>query len=133
MSRPGVEPGNYQDARGYNQERREIYRDLRDARLLLRAIEWHESITAQDIFDANWSGRISLYQASHGPVRVDYTTGQYFAVEFRRAAAKLCASVLWAYMRDHGSPADPQPNQGAWLRAHFRKEFGTRIGHKYFD
>lgn len=75
-------------------------------------------------------------------VRVDYCTGQYFPVEYRKAVARLCASVLWTWCRDqampyagqNGTPDLPEgESAGDWLRAWGRREFGAAIASRYFN
>lgn len=61
--RPGLEFGNYGDVSSYRAEVRSIGKDLREARLLLRKVELHHSITGQDILDASrraFSGRLKI-------------------------------------------------------------------------
>lgn len=57
--RPGLEFGNYGDIRAYRAEQRDITRDLHHARELLRAVEWRDSITAEDIIRAA-DGRLTI-------------------------------------------------------------------------
>lgn len=57
--RPGLDFVNYGDIRAYRQESHKITRDLHHARELLRAVEWRDSITADDIIRAA-SGRLTL-------------------------------------------------------------------------
>lgn len=61
--RPGLDFGNYGDMQSYRAEVRSIGKDLREARLLLRKVELHHSITGQDILDASrraFSGRLKI-------------------------------------------------------------------------
>lgn len=154
--RPGLEYGNYGDPVAYRAELRRIGRDLRDARELLRAVEWRRSITAADLrraMQSAYSGRLSI--ATEGGdtegnrwVRLDYCTGQYWPTEYRRAVAAVLASALWDWTRDHAMPTPELFHNsetgetlqrfkglraGDWLRAHFRREFGRRIAARYFN
>jgi hypothetical protein len=92
--RPGLDYRNY-DRASYAAEVRSIGRDLQDARALLRAVELRPSITAAVLRDALSPGRLSW-----DGKRLDYTTGQYWPTEYRRAAAAVLASALWSYWRD---------------------------------
>jgi len=103
--RPGLDYGNYGDPSAYRAEVRSIGRDLQDARALLHAVELRPSITAamlREAFQSAFSGRLSWDGA-----RLDYTTGQYWPTEYRRAAAAVLASALWSYWRDHCMPETP--------------------------
>lgn len=135
--RPGLDPRNY--GGGYRDEARSITRDLRDARRLLRAVEWRtDSIPVEVLRDAfrAFSGRLSWHYCAHGQTaattcgkchktwcgdcdpapaaachwcagrgystakpgagRLEYTTGQYWPTEYRKAACAVLASALWA-------------------------------------
>lgn len=137
--RPGLEFGNYGDVRAYNSELRSIGRDLREARTLLRAVEWRDSIDADALKAAfrAYSGRLSVTTALAHPVcrvcnqthcndgdhydpsdneysaRLDYVTGQYWPTEYRRAACAVLASALW----DHARQSMPEP-KGKLTRTH---------------
>ena len=100
--RPGLEWGNYASSdhkasvRAYQQEARSIRRDLHDARALLTAVEAVEGIDAAALVEASqraFSGRLMLVEDG-----IDYCTGQYWPVEYRRAVAAVCAQAL----RVHG-------------------------------
>ena len=77
---------------------------------------------------------------AEGVVAIDYCTGQYFPTEYRRAACAVLATALWDYAREN-APVDAGPiephsnlqNLGTWLRDRFRREFGPRLAHRYFD
>ena len=105
--RPGLEWGNYASSDraasvcAYQQEARSIRRDLHDARALLTAVEAIEGIDAAALVDASqmaYSGRLTLVSDASGDAAVDYCTGQYWPVEYRRAVAAVCAQAL----RVHG-------------------------------
>jgi hypothetical protein len=107
--RPGLDADNYgRDPAGkeaYWADAAGIKQAGDDARRMLRAVELRPSITAamlRDAFQSAFSGRLSWDGA-----RLDYTTGQYWPTEYRRAAAAVLASALWAYWRDHCMPATP--------------------------
>lgn len=146
--RPGLDFANYGDVSSYRSELRGITRQRADALQLLRAVELRDSITADDIREVlTGSGRFQLIEDEKG-ARLDYTTGQYWCVEYRRAACAALASVLWAYMRS----SMPKPvvkdaidgykyptefydglSAGDWLRRHFRREFGRGIASRWFN
>lgn len=167
--RPGLDPANYfcggnwqENRRNYDGERRRIHRQLKDARELLRAVEWRDSITADDMlaaFPRAFSGRLSckvepVYTSgkvavipghvTRYAVKLDYCTGQYWPTEYRAAAAAVLASILWDRKRRDMPETLPTNdgrrtvygsdlNPGAWLRASFRREFGATMQRRYFD
>lgn len=132
--RPGLYFGNYGNAAAYRQKSREVTRDLNQARVLLRAIEWREGVTAAHILEAArsaFSGRLSIDPET---ARINYTTGQYWPTEYRRAVCAVCASALWSYMRDPCMPADIGTlSPGDYLRRRFRIEFGRAIASRWFN
>lgn len=94
--RPGLEPRNYishwADTAGraaYRSEARTITRQLHDAQELLRACQlWNISeaaLAAEMTHRLTWDGQ-----------RLDYTTGQYWPIEYRAAVCRALSSALWA-------------------------------------
>ena len=124
--RPGLEFDNYGDIRAYRAEQRDITRDLHHARELLRAVEWRDSITAEDIVRAA-NGRLTI-AVDGDSVRIDYCTGQYFPTEYRPAAARVLSSVLWAYWRENMANPD-----GDALRRTARRELSRAVARRYFN
>ena len=123
--RPGLEFGNYGDARSYSAEMRGIARDRRDAETLLRAVQW-SSISAEALREAfrAFSGRLSWDGA-----RLSYCTGQYWPTESRTAACAVLASALWRHRA-----ADLSPDESAdKLRSRFRREFGRGLAGRWFN
>lgn len=102
--RPGLDYANYGDPAAYRSELRGITRDLNHARTLLRHVEL-SGVTGQGLIDAARGGRLKIEATPDGGVKVDYTTGQYFPVEYRAAVARLCASALWDWTRDYCMPS----------------------------
>lgn len=125
--RPGLDYREYGDVSAYRSEVRGITKQLQDARAMLRYIEWHESITDQDILDCASSGRLSIAQNGEG-FAIDYTTGQYWPTEYRGAVARLCASVIWSYLR-----ANRPGCTGGDIRNAAKRELGLSIARKYFN
>lgn len=149
--RSGIEFANYGDLKAFRSEQRSITKDLHQARQLLREVELHESITADDIRKAAegaYSGRLTIVERADGAIGIDYCTGQYFPTEYRRAVCAVMASCLWNWTRDKCMPApvvedDPVhggkremyngKTGGDWLRSHFRKQFGRGMASRWFD
>lgn len=156
--RPGLEFGNYGDVANYRSEMRSITKDLHHARTLLSAVQWRDSITADDLIEAAhhaYSGRLTLTVSPHpcAPdgcttnmvAKIDYCTGQYWPTEYRRAVCAVLAYALWDYTRDKAMPAPIVENgetyypkgkrnvsAGDWLRSHFRREFGHHLAQRWF-
>lgn len=68
--------------------------------------------------------RLSFETADDGTIVADYCAGQYYPIEYRRAAVRLIASAWWASM-SVTSVAD--------IRAHARKVFGPGIARRWFN
>lgn len=132
--RPGLEFGNYGDIRAYRAEQRDITRDLHHARELLRAVEWRDSITAEDILRAA-DGRLTI-AVDGDSVRIDYCTGQYFPTEYRPAASRVLSSVLWAYWREntvHENLEKSGRSMGDVIRSQARYNLSRAVARRYFN
>ena len=127
--RPGLEWGDYGDHKAYNAEVRSITKDLRQARTLLAAVSWRDSITAESLIDAakhSFSGRLSI-EEKDGKVVIDYCTGQYWPTEYRKAVCAVLASALWDYWRENMT----EPT-GDKIRAFARNSLGRGIADRWF-
>lgn len=123
--RPGIEHMNYASPAGYRSESRQVTADLSDFRALLSAVRWRGEINANAIRAALQSGgRLTLDDAG----RLDYFTGQYFPTEYRRAACRVLAGLLWATYRE--SMTTPT---GDAIRKRARAEFSRRVASRYFN
>ncbi len=158
--RPGFDWHNYGDAASYRADVRAVGKDKQQAETLLTAVRWRDSITAEDMLKAgDGGGRLSIKDnfaiaGNRGPLHftVDYCTGQYWCTEYRAAVARYLASLLWDHVRDHcmpppmagegdrmysmfepGHKSPTAVSGGSWLRAHFRKEFGSAIQRRWFN
>ena len=133
--RPGLDPRDYirshDDSEGrstYYAEARNITRDLRHSRALLRRVEL-SGITAAEIITASreaFSGRLTITATDEGVVKIDYCTGQYFPTEYRKAVAAVCARALWNYWKTDANDADR-------IRNTARREFSRAIARAYFN
>jgi len=124
-SRPGLEYGNYDTARSYRAECRQIARDKRDAETLLSAVAL-SPITAEELlaaFPRAYSGRLS-WDAG----KLEYCVGQYYPTEYRKAVCSVLASALWS-MRRESMAAE----SGGEIRASFRRQFGRGIASRWFN
>lgn len=88
----------------------------------------------------HWSRCAGRNERGDGTLRgdvsyaIDYTTGQYFPTEYRKAACAVLASALWDNMID-AVPGEGEgvKSAGDWLRAYFRREFGRGIASRWFS
>ena len=125
--RPGLDFANYGDVSAYRSELRSIVKDLHHARELLQAVAHRDSITADDIIAAAQGGRLTIEPTARG-FRIDYTTGQYFPTEYRRAVASLLSTLLWNYWRD--DMAEPT---GDKIRATARRNLSRSVARRWFN
>jgi len=122
-TRPRLEFGNYGDRSSYRKEVRSITKDLHDARILLGAVR-RSSITGCQLVEAfrgkrlQWNGE-----------RLDYTTGQYYQVEYRPAVCSVAVSALWA----HYAADVTGDNLGDKIRATARRELPRAISKRWFN
>lgn len=127
--RPGLDFCNYGDVRAYRAESRDITRDLHHAETLLSAVQWRDSITADDILQAcssAFSGRLTVTESPDRRITVDYCAGQYWHTEYRRAVCSVLSSVLWNYWRENGASTGNDIRRGA------RRELGLAIARRWF-
>lgn len=124
--RPGIEPGNYHTLASYRSESREVTADLHDFRALLSAVRLRESSIPADAIRAalQTGGRLTLDDAG----RLSYCTGQYFPTEYRKAACRVLASLMWSVYR-----ASMTTPTGDAIRCRAFAEFGRRICRRYFN
>jgi hypothetical protein len=127
-ARPGIDPRNYGDRASYRAESRAVTRDMHDALQLLAHVQSVPMSHVSMAFALHHSrGRLSATPTDNG-WRIDYTTGQYWPTEYRKAVARACARELWDIVhREH-----PEWNADN-LRAHFRRVYGRRIASRYFS
>lgn len=121
--RPGLEYANYGDVKAYRSESARITKDLHHARELLAAVAWRDSITADDLIKASqraFSGRLELGET------IQYTAGQYFPTEYRKAACAVLAAALWDYWRTDAADGDA-------IRKAARKNLNRAVCRAYFN
>lgn len=141
--RSGIEFGNYQcgtweqTRKCFNGDYRPMLRHGKQAREMLRAVELRESITAEMLKEASraYSGRLQFIEKD-GKVGVQYTTGQYFPTEYRKAACSVLAQCLWDYFRANLSKCEIQGECGTCadsIRKAAQREFGRSIASTWFN
>lgn len=93
LQRPGFEPRDYGTHAAYRAESRAVTRDRDDALCLWRIAL--AMVPADRLATAGARGRLQ-WDVARGAW--DYTTGQYFPVEYRRAAVRLLLDVIHAHL-----------------------------------
>lgn len=123
--RPGFEPGNYvrdwQDKAGRAALRADMRTAQRDRAAALAMLAYCNgagiAVTLPDRGRLSWDGS-----------RLDYTTGQYWCVEYRAAACRALADCIWSHWRDaHGGMS------ADGMRKYARELFGAYAARRYFN
>lgn len=123
--RPGFDWHNYAGAPdAYRADRYTAMRDKADALALLDAVTWRTGIDAAAMLAELRGGRLT-WDAERG--ELDYCTGQYFPTEYRGAAARALAAMLWAYFRDECGA-----DTGDKIRRMARRELPGPLAARYF-
>lgn len=138
-SRPGIDPRNYgggmEGWRAYRAESRSVTRDLKHARIFLRAVE-RSSLTAEALasaFHDAYAGRLSL-KFTGDSASLEYCTGQYYPTEYRRAVCAVLASALWHHYReDMAAGARPGESAGDAIRRGMRRIVPVHVARVWFD
>lgn len=125
--RSGIDYANYGERESFMGDYRPILKHGRHARTMLRFVELVDSITAQMLLEAAsaYSGRLQFIQRGD-KVAIDYTTGQYFPTEYRRAACAVLARAIWDCF-GHTYATGPQIRKAA------RRQFGPAIASAWFS
>jgi len=119
--RAGLEFGNYGDLQSYRQEQRSITKDRHQAFELFRFICRSESITAERI-KAEANNRLEWKNN-----KWEYTTGQYFPTEYRRAVCNMLSAVLWNWFRE-----ECQCETREKIQASAKREFSRAVAKRWF-
>lgn len=90
-SRPHLEPGNYATMAAYRADQRGNMQARNDYRAI-RACVAPDDATLAELARGS---RLSFETADDGTIVADYCAGQYYPVEYRRAAVRLIASAWW--------------------------------------
>lgn len=115
--RSGIDSRNYGGSReAFMQDYRQILRDGRDARVMLRAV-----IPDYALADALKSGRLTW-----DGKRLDYCAGQYFPTEYRAAVCRALANALWCTWASGGTSCER-------IRAQARYSLGRGVANRWFN
>ena len=112
----------------FNADKREYYRDGREARAMLAYVRDRDGITAEGLKAAMrsaFAGRLSWDGTA-----LDYTPGQNGATEYRAAAAAVLARAIADYWRDGMDDSAPK-----WPRVQqlARVQFGRGYVARWFN
>ena len=130
--RPGLDYSNYGDPTSYRSEMREITKDRNDFFELLSLAQ-----RRIDNFDAeltkyleNTSARLTLKNG-----KLEYCTGQYFPTEYRPAANRVLANLIFANYRDEVESNTPNPvyKDGYEIRKAIKRNLSRRVSKNYFN
>ena len=135
--RSGMDARLYGDRASYLADYREILRDGRDARRMLHSLEvWNfPPVTGAKLMEAARGSRLNIFGRPDGGAGIDYTAGQFFAVEYRAAVCRLLAGVLWVHWREYyGDTTAAADKRGAadYIRAHARRRYGRGLAGRWF-
>lgn len=125
--RPGFDFANYgrDGLRYYRADIRDAVNDRADFFELysFAASKIGNDLEGAILSELDKGGRLCLVGGS-----IEYHTGQYFPTEYRAAACRIMANILWSYVR-----ANYALNTGDEMRKYFRRQFRRRICKNYFN
>jgi hypothetical protein len=94
-----VSCGNdWQGWKALRQERRSITRDLKTAKFLLPMVEAQVTLGVLIESFRAFSGRLEW-----NGTKLEYSVGQYFPTEYRKAVCAVLSRALWTTWRENGS------------------------------
>ena len=139
--RAGLCFANYGDVKAYRAESREITKDRADYYELLRLATsrysiWVEGKQVSNLNEvltdylSKTSGRLALKGE-----RLEYCTGQYFPTEYRPAANRVLANLIFASYRDEIETNTPNPvyKDGEAIRKAIKRNVSRRVMNNYFN
>jgi hypothetical protein len=141
--RAGLEFANYGDVKAYRAESREITKDRNDFFELLsvaqtRIGKWEKGKFVSDLdikltFNLKKSnGRLTLNDKDE----LEYCTGQYFPTEYRPAACRVLAQLIWNDYMSEEKPNEPNPvyKDGHEIRRALKmRGLSRRVMNGYFN
>jgi len=123
--RSGIDYRNYTTRESLMSDYRPILRHGKHARAMLSYLRWR---TLPDNFLATVAGPSARLTWDATRAEWDYCTGQYFAVEYRRAACALLSNAIERLWRTDASA--PLTRDDVVRMA--RREFGPAIARQWF-
>jgi len=101
--KPGLDANDYNDSQSYNHTVREITKDRNDYYELLSLFLTRWEGNANVVLTAHLiesDGRLRLIKGRSSLSILEYTTGQYFPTEYRKAANRVLVTLIWQSFRD---------------------------------
>lgn len=130
--RPGLEFANYGDSKAYNAESREITKDRADYFELIALAYSRIGNLDQELTEylTETSGRLALKDG-----QIEYITGQYFCTEYRPAANRVIASLIWNNYRNEVKQGTNEEiyKDGHEIRKAISKRVSRRVMKNYFN
>lgn len=124
--RPGLNFKDYGDRTIYRRESREITKDLHDFNEVLNVARFRVPDLDSKVKDylQKTSGRLLMDEKE----RLVYHEGQYFPTEYRPAATRVIANILWEQIRQ-----DKTLETGHDIRKKLSKMLSKRVMKNYFN
>lgn len=131
-ARPGLDFANYGDSKSYNAESREITRDRGNYLELVSFASWRVRDLEGKLTARLFNSPDRLTMNDEG--RIIYHAGQYHPTEYRPAAARAIASLIWAdYSNERNEKGEPVYKDGHEIRAAIRRNVSRRVAKFYFN
>jgi hypothetical protein len=124
--RPGLDFNNYGDISSYRKESAEITRDRNDYFELLSFAfsRINDLNTKLNEYFERTTGRLTVTSAGN----LEYCTGQYFPTEYRPAANRVLANLIWESYLEENIYED-----GIAIRKAIKRRVSRRIARYYFN
>lgn len=137
--RPKLNFAHYGDYKYYNQDARKITKDLQDYReLLALAISRIDNLDDKLSYNLEKSnGRLTLRRVDQH-IAISYTTGQYFPTEYRPAANRIIAQLIFNDYRDEKKDSakggfEDVYKDGNEIRKAIKRRVSRRVFNNYFN
>lgn len=132
--KPGLDFANYGDYKLYRSEMREITADRRDYFELLSLAFTRYDGKLNEVVEEylkKSSGRLTLNEKGN----LEYYTGQYWCTEYRPAANRLLADLIWRDYMNETESNTPNPiyKNGHEIRKAIKRNVSRRIMKNYFN
>jgi hypothetical protein len=124
--RPGLDFNDYGDISAYRKESAEITRDRNDYFELLSFAfsRINDLNTKLNEYLERTTGRLTVTSAGD----LEYCTGQYFPTEYRPAANRILANLIWESYLEENIYED-----GIAIRKAIKRRVSRRIARYYFN
>lgn len=133
--KPGLDKADYPTSQDYNRVSKEITQDRTEFLELfaLASIRLGEDFERKLKFNLqNTNGRLSMLDDGS----LEYVAGQYFPTEYRPAASRILAQLIWNDYRDEQEANSPNPlyKTGDEMRKALRlRGVSNRVMRNYFN